>query len=165
MSLESWKEEFYSIPAYTEMTELEAVEHSIRKWTGLRTANLEKHELKADWDFACVEEPHNEWSDKLWISDGTCALCHQFKDDISDCRRCLLRRFLGNRCDLGGDDGEFDNRPYSLWRENGDPEPMIAALEATRQALLDGTLPEPVVEVHEEAVKNIWPDESDEFPF
>lgn len=39
MSLETWKEEFYPIPA-DEVPESQALAHSLRKWEGLRKENL-----------------------------------------------------------------------------------------------------------------------------
>lgn len=52
MSLETWKEEFYKIPA-EECIKEQALDHSITKWEGLRPENLQKHGLFLDGRTIC----------------------------------------------------------------------------------------------------------------
>lgn len=45
MSLETWKQEFYSLPASNAPIE-QALDHSIKKWAGLQPDNLAKHSVE-----------------------------------------------------------------------------------------------------------------------
>ena len=54
MSLESWKNEFYpvsagALAATPGVTDLQMVDHAIRKFEGLRLENLTKHDVKLSW--------------------------------------------------------------------------------------------------------------------
>lgn len=128
MSLETWKEEFYPKPA-EETTKRSALAHSLRKWRGLTKENLEKH--------GCVVE-HGILADKgRWLADGlsisssSCALCHHHYDrkresyDTPPCVTCPLAKALGTAD--WRDEG--CTSPWRAWTINGDPKPMIAALE------------------------------------
>ena len=125
MSLNSWKKEFYQgrlrDAAKTAET---ATIHSIRKWKGLRRANLDKHLLdntargvitnmltRADFE----------------IDASTCALCAYSEDDygFSHCGRCPFTAAHHKSCCDG------DDSPYMIWMDTRNPEPMIEALERT----------------------------------
>lgn len=126
MSLESWKAEFYPVSAKTPRSDVARLRHSIRKWVGLRKANLKKHECHKD-----------EFDDSLWdTGDGhfsvdttSCALCEKYFDhayeDDGQCRGCPLKNTLGVRCDNLEDK---QTMPYTVWLDTGNPEPMIKAL-------------------------------------
>jgi hypothetical protein len=115
MSLETWKEEFYPVPA-DQVKAKDALEHSLRKWQGLRKEALEKHQLTHTklHHIRCRASQR-----QLKIDSTSCALCF-FYMDANDCEDCLLRP----RCD------QTDDSPFCVWRISGDPEPMIAALKA-----------------------------------
>lgn len=117
MSLETWKKEFYPVDAKN-VSEDEAIRHSLRKWRGLTKENLEKHDLekigKTILEKAIV--------DKFHVDGYTCSLCNFYVDDrCTDCPLYKLRS--STPCDIGS------LSPYRIWVENDDPQPMIALLE------------------------------------
>lgn len=112
MSIETWKQEFYPVPASEATSDVHtALDHSIRKWTGLLKKNLKKHGLTASWP-------------RIWegrksfpITTDTCALCHLYHD------ACDL-------CPLGGC-GPFS--AFCIWAEIGDARPMLTKLKQARK--------------------------------
>lgn len=129
MTLDTWKREFYWVDADTVSSRswAECVEHSIRKWEGLRPEALARHGLVKDGKAIFDPTSHID----LWISGTTCALCQ--KDLSTDghrfCETCPLYAALGEaRCDELSDEDADDDSPYGIWCDTGDPEPMIAAL-------------------------------------
>lgn len=118
MSLKTWKEEFYPIDAGY-VSEEDAVEHSLRKWIGLRKGNLDKHSVSNGYLGV------SDGDDYVYIDSSTCALCQRYFDDeaVNECASCPLFDLLGKRCDNG------DASPFVIWGECENPEPMIAALE------------------------------------
>lgn len=130
MSLETWKKKFYQIEPTKGMTEREAIEHSILKWTGLLSANLKKHRLTLNYRDAEIHEFRKKYN-RFYISDSSCALCVKYinpQEFFAKCNSCPLNRVLGGRCD------RYQN-PYWIWRTNGDPKPMIQALKKSLKAL------------------------------
>ncbi len=122
MSFKTWTEEFYPIHA-TSVCETDAAAHSLQKWKGLRKDSLAKHKMEASPDLQTIEGGKGIFP----IDSCSCALCaHHFNDDEYDeepCETCHLARHLGHRCD------ELEG-PFLEWSCNGNPEPMIEALEA-----------------------------------
>ena len=122
MGFESWKDEFYPVPA-NEVSEGKALLHSLQKWIGLREDNLEKHGMTMSPSFRMVREPgRTVW---LYISDDSCALCYYHLDQTYDgnleCGGCPLYRHTGKTCE----------HPESAWMDfvhSGNPEPMVEAL-------------------------------------
>jgi hypothetical protein len=108
MSLESWKAEYYPVPA-DQCPPEQAVEHSLRKWIGLRRENLERHGMRAMSE-DITDAQTSEW---FRIGASTCSLC----ETHTICRGCPL---LAGQCVDG----------MNAWWDDHDPEPMIAALEA-----------------------------------
>lgn len=114
MSIESWKAEFYPIPA-NEVKPADAAAHSAQKWRGYLPENLAKHELSLGvmvdlgWSIGSAE---------------MCALCECFK--TRTCYACPLYQ-IGHGClkNRGNDS------LYGLASEGnkGDIERLIAALE------------------------------------
>lgn len=127
MSLITWKEEFYSRPL-KKFTKVQAIEHSLKKWTGLLPKNIQKHELFLQ-NFTSLRGSENS---SLNIDCESCALCIKYLKDwedaeVSKCEVCPLYLTLGRSCDdrtNGGGDS-----PYSLFIDNQDPTPMIKALK------------------------------------
>lgn len=85
MTVESWKQEYYPIPA-SDVEPEKAAQHSLRKWTGLRQANLKAHGVTL-----------TDLETKIGTLryDTSCALCLHFSgghhlDDIDDCSQCPL---------------------------------------------------------------------------
>jgi hypothetical protein len=123
MSLQTWKDEFYSDPN-VKMTKKQVIQHSLKKWTGLRKENLEKHDCRYNGSRGQIEDGYDE---PLGIDTGSCALCVKYLNwdaDINNvCRKCPLYESLGEQCDAYG------NSPFQIWIGTHDPEPMIEALE------------------------------------
>ena len=122
MSEKSWIDEFYPVPADKVKGKITAIKHSLKKWEGLTKENLEKHNLS--------EPP-------IWVDSETCALCHLYfnesKYDIDEsiaCDSCPLKKSLGYPCDDNQQAEKFMS-PYSVWRRQRNPEPMIEALRET----------------------------------
>ena len=119
MSLQTWMDEYYPVPA-EQATSGQAAEHPLKKWRGLELPILEKHGLKIEDVFITDGE------NSLGIDQNSCALCQQYLEEYSGgnpCIKCPLYRYLGQSCD------SF-NEPYDDWVNYEDPEPMIRALEA-----------------------------------
>jgi hypothetical protein len=134
MSLETWKQEFYPISA-EEIVEngastKELIEHSLRKWKGLREFNLQKHNIGRS---PISRDIGISGADYLSITNTTCALCKKFLFRcVKKCHNCPLFIISDSQsCDEYPEDEGPDIRmsPYFHWSSNNDPEPMIALLE------------------------------------
>ena len=144
MSLQSWKEEFYPMPA-SEVTPADALDHSLRKWEGLRLKNLQQHALQQDKRY--LWDPVGEES--LKIDATTCALCKLYIDELyvdgetreAACERCPLAIVRGNvPCDQETEEETEaspgpDYSPYMRFDEARDPEPMIMWLKRAKAHL------------------------------
>lgn len=133
MSKETWLAEFYPIPAFACPKE-EAIEHSLRKWIGLRDENTSKHQVFANGSGTYLRERHERLAvDPVVMSIGsqTCALCaHYLKG--ADCRRCPLSRARGGvPCDKDAAGERYS--PWAQWVRQGDPEPMIHWLTVAKE--------------------------------
>ena len=53
MSIETWEQEFYAVEVSVvgNDTDVVLLKHSIKKWEGLQTENLERHGLRASPTF------------------------------------------------------------------------------------------------------------------
>lgn len=124
MSLESWKAEFYPVPA-ADCPKEEAIAHSLRKWRGLRPEALKRHDVLISINRHVVDE---EARYIFFVSAATCALCAHYYDEAKEelaCDTCPLAKSLGAPCDR--DRGDTTS-PWWAWGDLN-PEPMIAALE------------------------------------
>lgn len=136
MSLETWLAEYYPTPA-NEVPEGEALDHSIRKWLGLRAENLSKHKVTlldtVIFDDDDIEdEPHDELG--ISINGDTCALCehhHEYDGSLSilTCPTCPIVVATGEAC--SGKPGSA----YSEFCTDRGPEPMIRLLQLTKDKL------------------------------
>lgn len=112
----TWMEKYYPIAAH-DCCEDKAIEHSLRKWKGLRVDTLAEFGL---------EEPPIE------VDCDTCALCYHYlrpPTEGNECRNCPLCKTLGYACDRQNPKWNELTGPYVLYKMDGDPEPMIEALE------------------------------------
>ena len=112
MSIETWKQEFYHVPATANMTDREAIEHGIQKWEGFKAKNRRKHNVNRTNYTLC--DALNEFS----FGIETCALCLKYY--TGGCLACPLHK-QGYSCTY------FDS-PYDA-AHNGNPAAMIAALK------------------------------------
>lgn len=134
MSIESWKAEFYPVEASNVPSE-RAVEHSLRKWIGLRSENLAKHSVRKVTSII-----HDSFGGHLTVSAMSCALCKYWYTPINNtpldedendyrfrCARCPLALSReGVPCDRRLSDER--SSPWHTFTHSGNPEPMIAAL-------------------------------------
>lgn len=129
MSLATWKKEFYPIPA-SRVKKADALAHSVRKWLGLRKAGLKKHGLQR-YREGIAEDDCGKGL--LTIHAETCALCRAYFDRTGGCDQCPLyqsRSFFS--C---GDVDPYNEQtsPFDSWVDEGDPNPMIAALRKAQR--------------------------------
>lgn len=132
-SVSKWMNEFYPVEAKVIAATgdvLAMVEHAIKKWDGLRDENLKKYDIEID-DIGGMK-----YVGDLQIGSRTCSLCVNFIGESYDaCEQCPLFQSLGHRCD---NRGPWDTAGWGSRLEHPNPKPMIAALEATKQFILDG---------------------------
>lgn len=154
MSLATWKEEFYPCVPDPEWDDISCLEHSIRKWIGLRAENLAKHKITKRPNGNPVLDSSGEY---FVVDNESCACCVRAEDFRSrnrtgcsctadccaDCapvpfesghaheEYCSVCPVYQSRekwaCDTQRTD-EDNNSPYFIWVDEGDPEPMIEAL-------------------------------------
>jgi len=120
---ESWTSEFYPINASDAChSDIQALEHSLQKWIGLRKENLEKHGWLRKWGLAPIE-----------VYSSTCALCqrHCENDTIgATCKTCPLYIERGAKCyDHVVMDDRLNNNPYNDFINYGLPETMIKLIQ------------------------------------
>ena len=134
MSFKTWKEEFYPIDAKQCEPGIQAIMHSLQKWIGLRRENLKRHNMVyaiedgygKDYGGIRGRHSHKDHED-LSVSDESCALCRHYEMDNqwNACERCPIFKACGESCD------NADDSPYRIFRDTGNPEPMIEMLETT----------------------------------
>ncbi len=117
MSLSSWKSEFYPTLA-SKCSKRDALQHSLRKWKGLRIKNLSKHDVRLDRIYLVCSTSYRH----ITIDSSTCALCTHYwnPDDVGDtCTSCPLFAILEEDC----------SSVYTQLVDNSNPEPMISLLD------------------------------------
>ena len=131
MSIETWQAEFMPTPARVaaQASLAEQLAWSLRKWTGGRFENLEKHGLfvvnpKKPHTLrtrgeAAFTDPH----DLHVFSESACPLCLNFRSEVERyCDGCpLVETSDMLRCGLSAS-------AYTQWFKKQDPDPMITAL-------------------------------------
>lgn len=124
MSVKSWKDEFYTQDAAdATSSNIEALQHSIKKWKGLSKENRKKHGLKPIGKFGYTHYGHlvDKNGDDLGIDATSCALC---KIHIaSGCEDCPLKKEMNSVCTA------FITNPYGKYIQSGDNKPMLDALK------------------------------------
>ena len=124
MSLETWKAEFYPIPAAEEVLS-NRLQHSLTKWIGARKENLNKHGLTIVDNSLC---DMNDTRLSITFNEDTCALCHFHQA----CDSCPLRQ-VNAHDDVSLNESWLDyacEAEYEFFRRRGDPEPMIELLQS-----------------------------------
>ena len=100
---------------------LALLQHSLKKWRGLRPKALEGYWLKVRKAVVLCST-----GSVLDINSDSCALCWAFRDE--HCWDCpLLELRDGVRCSAS--EHTNDTSPYMILLEDNDPEPMIKLLE------------------------------------
>jgi hypothetical protein len=133
MSLQSWKDEFYPVEASeiakSDVTDLELIEHSIRKWEGLKQENLDRHEVVLG--YFVVYAQNEEDSENVDIDCTTCALCERHLEKTADklCATCPVYLITGDICFA----------QYSALSYEDGPKPMIDLLNLVKDELKERT--------------------------
>ena len=143
MSLNTWKEEFYPVAADAAKGDaLAAVDHSLKKWEGLRAENLTKHSCSVTTVGSIITdvcEDETTADNTFEVNCESCALC-KYNDTLNQgsyCDSCPITLATGVACDdVYGELEEDDIAPWDAWTMNENPEPMIAVLNTTREWLL-----------------------------
>lgn len=124
MSLKSWLDEFYSVPA-SEVSKEDALEHYIQKWKGLLPDNLKKHNVAYRWE-EVQSRNENELGYPLLIGSSSCALCQHWYDVEYGCPECPLVKAGHIYCEAEG----------SAWRERyNNLARMVEELENSRASV------------------------------
>jgi hypothetical protein len=110
--IESWKKEFYPVPADQVKGLRAGLEHSIKKFKGCRGENLSKHHVELVWQSGRAPEVREDYRNCFTLNGTVCALC------------CVFPRCVG--CPLVSCDGRT---PYVYFCDIGDPDPLIKKLE------------------------------------
>lgn len=119
MSIETWKVEFYPVPA-SEVCAEDALQHSLRKWIGLREENLGKHAC-----FVSTSVVLADGRKEFDLNSSSCALCVSYytSSDGYKCSSCPIVKLTGMSCDSN------KQSPWWAWAAREAPEPMIAVLQ------------------------------------
>ena len=142
MSERSWLEAYYPKPAEDcTGSELEAVEHAILKFEGLKPEALEDHKVKmVDADVVTVPE----YDTVLEFSTTTCAICiiHAKGSDWGnpDCKKCILHKIRGMQChesEFHSEDWSHYRAPYQQACYEDNVEPMLELLYEAKRRLED----------------------------
>ena len=120
MSLETWKAEFYPIPAEEVSTD-DALRHNLALWVGIRQENLDKHDViyhsHAVYDGAHTNNPFP-------MDSNTCALCKQHADTCATCPIYDVKFKASVYKQLAG-----CHDAYRIFLKEDTPEPMINLLQ------------------------------------
>lgn len=144
MSLKSWKKEFYAVGASTvardkSKTDLDLVDHCIKKWEGGLMEALARHGV--EYSFRGVSDINDLSKEKtFWFNSSNCALCQRYdrSDSNGTCEKCPLAQSRGGvKCYIG-----MDAQVRNVYGESkSSPVPMIEALHDCRQWILNGRPP------------------------
>lgn len=123
MSLKTWKKEYYSSPAAPRcrwpqqgMSQLEAAKLSLKKWKGLRGANLMEHN--------CTLGGGVLYGGRGSEFDLSALNCHLCAVNDLECDQCVLSKVRGGvRCS-NQMTKEVDS-PWMAMVKDNDVEPMI----------------------------------------
>ena len=134
MSLREWKKTYYPVPADQIKTQAAAVDHSILKWSGLRSKVLQEYGVERYESLLYVEQEDRGFV----VATKTCALCCLDSREVATpaCTTCPLYKSRGNVSCAGRCDHE-EVSPYAAFTEEGDPEPMLIELHKAK-AWLEG---------------------------
>lgn len=122
MSDETWRAEFYPIPAW-EVPKEQAAQHSLQKWLGLMPSAMNRHGVTV-----CHAATSASVAG-VTINAESCALCHRYMlNQFDTCEECPLAIVRGGvPCDHERQDEKVS--PWFKWYSTGDPRAMIAWLE------------------------------------
>ena len=124
MSIRTWQKEYYPTSAQRNCeTDLTAIQHSLKKYEGMKSANLKKHDVWLEEGSLCEPFQKTEMVQSfLVMGNDQCALCHKHYTLSSSepCATCPLY-ISGNHC-------LHSRSPYRRARKLHQPGPLIKAL-------------------------------------
>ena len=127
MSLATWKEEFYPIPAEDACRSvMEALDHSILKWSGVTKENLIKHGCEL---YGCEVQEISDIFD-FRFNSSTCALCKLVEEECCD---CIITKACG--CPCCSYRNYTEPTAYGVFIHKGDGEPMRKLLVESKKYL------------------------------
>lgn len=140
MSLSTWIEKYYPVPANKIAVKgkpslrrwIKAVNQCIQKWEGAKKEVLKEHGITNN----SGELLTSTTSIGFRFDANTCALCQlSMKEEElhPNCSICPLRDELEERCDRHSP--KYKCNPFKMFRENDNPNVMIKALKATKYNL------------------------------
>lgn len=131
MSIETWKAEFYPVPADQVPAGRPAIEHSLHKWEGTLPEALEKHDVvfRAAGGLGVYVNAHSYTG--VDFGSDTCSLCHHYyhRHEEESCATCPLFLSCKHECNS-------ERSPYTRAME-GETVPMIEALRRTLESYHD----------------------------
>lgn len=129
MSLATWKKEFYPVEARDAAgSDVEATEHSLRKWRGLTSRSLKKHNMKRAPNTSVIYQATDSPEILAWSAAApTCALCQRAH---YACKECPLYAARGGFACTDPRPKE-SRAPWGKWLDSGSTRPMVAALKLT----------------------------------
>jgi hypothetical protein len=142
MTIETWKEEFYTEDANVagDGSDMECLDHSIKKWNGVLPENLKKHQLAKD--YKCISDEDYG----LNIDGSTCALCQKYADKTTfededynvydDDMYCYSDK-LNQACPIVRVTGETCDEIY--FKSLEDPKLMLDLLQFVKNRMNDET--------------------------
>ena len=142
MSLEQWKKVYYQEQARDLVArgadDLELIDHSIKKWSGLDVETLNQYRLvRKGYTLIDIDDRDST----LDVNAATCTLCIKYTDTESfddGCTTCPIKMARGGfSCDTGVDDdvelGNDDLSPWGRFNYHGETREMISALNDARE--------------------------------
>lgn len=126
-----WLKKYYPVKAdEVKGTDIDLIDHSIRKWEGLLDLELYGLSLNKPGHYVKQNEPSGK---SVLLFDGeSCALCQEYYDE-DNCDQCPLSISIGKACDRASNTGPglFRNGLYD------DPQIMIDALKKARELVIE----------------------------
>ena len=123
MSIESWKQEYYTDPSLCN-NDRERAEHTKLKYIGARKENLERHGLIKNQAWL---NSKNSAIGTFTFSGSTCSFCQTYANK-SGCSSCPLYK-EDQWCEINADGEDLHELVAYDHFMKGDPEPMITLMD------------------------------------
>lgn len=140
--LKDWLLDYYPVPASKArtMTDREALDHSIRKWSGLSEEILNKYKLfhsGGDLYPYPDDNPGGDAQESFGIDSDSCALCVKHlkqRDPCSTCPLSIVRDGYSCESTIREDGVAWEAQsPFHYFIVDGNPEPMLKLLRKARK--------------------------------
>ena len=132
MSVQSWKREFYPIPAIKIKTVEGALISAMNKFEGALSKNLHKHSVRLIYGAIANLDPRLTCA-VFEFDDSSCALCYLF---ASGSYNLVCHRPSCYGCPLTGSTNCHNTRsPFKIFINGGNPRPMLKVLRKALREL------------------------------